>query len=58
MPDNQATAPWPAGCPKPEGCERRRACGYTPCPHQHRDIAAEVDSAISALSGNKGKTHA
>ena len=45
----QTTAPWPAGCLKPGGCERRRACGYTPCPHQHRDIAAEVDSAVSAI---------
>lgn len=41
-------AAWPRGCSSPNGCERRKSCGYLGCTHMDRDIAPEIDAAVRA----------
>lgn len=38
---------WPTGCLKPSTCARRDTCMYVNCPHDGRDIKAEIAQAKS-----------
>ena len=42
-------ATWPDGCRAPDGCERRRECGYMGCRHADRDIGPDIDARIAVI---------
>lgn len=45
---------WPRGCIKRSSCARHKACVYTNCPHQDRNIKEEVEAEIARALSQEG----